>query len=99
MKIAKTKTGFNVSHTTKEVWGVDDPSEDDMALTRQQDFEAVSRQLKLIKPNEEFALNVWKQAVIAVAIGLRDTNPAFNTDNFLIACGYKEAPPKKKSRS
>lgn len=27
MRITPTTTGFFVSHTTREVWGVDDPSE------------------------------------------------------------------------
>lgn len=25
MKITPTKTGFNIQHTTREIWGVDDP--------------------------------------------------------------------------
>ena len=63
----KTKTGFHIAHTTKEVWGVDDPSE--IAMPNTKEVKSVARQLKLIRPTYELAINQWKQTVVAVAKG------------------------------
>lgn len=39
--IKKTKTGFNIQHSTKEVWGVDDPDDDPQPATKP--FDLVSQ--------------------------------------------------------
>ena len=61
--IKKTKKGFTVQHTTKEVWGVDDPSE---AKRNHAAIRAGKSLLKAIHADE-----LHNQAVSSVAKALK----------------------------
>lgn len=56
------------------------------------DFDFISRVLKVVKPRteSEWVDYQWERTVLAFAASLIATNPRFDKERFLSACGWED---------
>ncbi len=55
---------------------------------RKKHFEAIAAALEFTRPSGGDALEQWRSCVEAVTLAVATSNPAFDRERFLKACGY-----------